>query len=281
MRWTRTSPRSSRNSRRLGLSEDTILVFTSDNGAMEAGSSLPLRGHKHTIYDGGVRLPTVIHWPRGGLVGGRKWGGLCGALDMFPTLMAMTGSAMPQTRPLDGKDIWPALRDDRPSPVESYYWVWRDEDAIRTQRWKLHRFFDRYELYDINMDETESINVAEAHPDVVGSLVGPDGLLGGFAGRRDQSSARAGSVSHGPLARWRGACRHGDRHREVAAQGSPGHLGRELEWHAIRHRLDRVRHRLLAPHDRAASLLLDTRREQLETLRSAVPARHGRGSVRA
>ena len=155
---------------KLGLLDNTIFVFTSDNGAMEAGSSLPLRGHKHTIYEGGVRLPTVFHWPNGGLVGGRKWDGLCGALDMLPTLMAMTGSEMPETRPLDGKNIWPALRDNQPSPVESYYWVWRDEDAIRTRQWKLHRFFDRFELYDITRDETESTNLADAHPDVVKSL---------------------------------------------------------------------------------------------------------------
>jgi arylsulfatase A-like enzyme len=155
---------------RLGLGENTILVFTSDNGAMEAGSSLPLRGHKHTIYDGGVRLPTVFHWPKGGLTGGSKWAGLCGALDMFPTLMAMTDSAMPKTRPLDGKNIWPALRERKASPVESYYWVWRDEDALRTPQWKLHRFFNRCELYDIIKDETESNNVAEAHPEVVKSL---------------------------------------------------------------------------------------------------------------
>jgi arylsulfatase A-like enzyme len=154
----------------LGLGENTILVFTSDNGAMEAGSSLPLRGHKHTIYDGGVRLPTAIHWPRGGLVGGRKWDGLCGALDVFPTLMAMTGSTMPPTRPLDGRNIWPALRENQPSPVESYYWVWRGQDAIRTDQWKLHRFFDRLELYDLKKDETESSNVAAAHPDVAKSL---------------------------------------------------------------------------------------------------------------
>lgn len=153
-----------------GLLDNTLFVFTSDNGAMAAGSSLPLRGHKHTIYDGGVRLPTAIHWPKGGLVGGKKWDGLCGALDMFPTLMAMTGSTMPQTRPLDGKNIWPALRDRQPSPVESYYFVWHDEDALRTPRWKLHRFFNRYELYDITRDETESNNVAGAHPDVVKSL---------------------------------------------------------------------------------------------------------------
>lgn len=154
----------------LGLRENTIIIFTSDNGAMEAGSSLPLRGHKHTIYDGGVRLPTAIYWPQGGLVGGKKWTGLCGGLDMFPTLMAMTGSTMPETRPLDGRNIWPALRDNQPSPVESYYFVWRDEDAIRTAQWKLHRFFNRFELYDINRDEFETNNVAGAHPDVVKSL---------------------------------------------------------------------------------------------------------------
>jgi len=157
---------------KLGLSENTIFVFTSDNGAMADGSSLPLRGHKHTIYDGGVRLPTAVHWPKGGLVGGEKWDGLCGALDMFPTLMAMSGSTMPQTRPLDGRNIWPALRDRKPSPVESYYWVWRGQDALRTAQWKLHRFFDRYELYDITKDETESNNIAAAHSDVVKSLTG-------------------------------------------------------------------------------------------------------------
>lgn len=154
----------------LGLIDNTIFVFTSDNGAMEAGSSLPLRGHKHTIYDGGVRLPTMIHWPDGGLVGGTKWDGLCGALDIFPTLMSMTGSAMPATRPIDGKDIWPALRANKPSPVKSYYFVWRDEDAIRTDKWKLHRFFDRIELYDMNVDEAEETNVADANPDAVALL---------------------------------------------------------------------------------------------------------------
>jgi len=155
---------------KLGLLDNTIFVFTSDNGAMEAGSSLPLRGHKHTLYDGGVRLPTVVHWPMGGLVGGRKWDRLCGALDIFPTLMVMTDSQMPETRLLDGRNIWPALRDNTPSPVESYYWVWRDCDVIRTAQWKLHRFFGRFELYDIIRDASEANNVAEANPKVVKSL---------------------------------------------------------------------------------------------------------------
>ena len=155
---------------KLGLRDNTIIVFTSDNGAMEAGSSLPLRGAKHSVYEGGVRLPTMIHWPKGGLVGGTKWSGLCGALDMFPTLMAMTGSTMPETRPLDGKNVWPALRDRAASPVDSYYWVWRDQDSLRTADWKLHRFFDRFELYDMKKDENEVTNVANAHPEIVKSL---------------------------------------------------------------------------------------------------------------
>ena len=77
---------------------------------------------------------------------------------------------MPETRPLDGKNIWPALRDGGASPVESYYWVWRGEDAIRTARWKMHRFSDRFELYDMRKDEGETTNVADTHGDVVKSL---------------------------------------------------------------------------------------------------------------
>jgi arylsulfatase A-like enzyme len=154
---------------RLGLRDNTIVVFTSDNGATKDGSNLPFRGGKHTVFEGGTRLPTVIHWPRG-KVAGRRWDGLCGALDMFPTLMAMAGLEMPATRPLDGKNIWPALRDNTASPVASYYWSWRSEDAIRTADWRLHRFFDHVELYDVRGDIGEAKDVAVAHPDVVKSL---------------------------------------------------------------------------------------------------------------
>lgn len=153
----------------LGLRENTIVVFTSDNGANKDGNNLPFKGGKHSLYEGGTHLPTVIHWPRG-KVAGRTWEGLCGALDMFPTLMAMAGLKMPGTRPLDGKNIWPALRDSTASPVESYYWAWRNEDAIRTADWRLHRFFEHVELYDIHKDIGETVNVADAHPDVVKAL---------------------------------------------------------------------------------------------------------------
>jgi len=153
----------------LGLRDNTIVIFTSDNGATKTGSNLPFRGGKHTVLEGGTRLPTVIHWPAGKLAG-RKWDGLCGALDMFPTLMAMAGLEMPETRPLDGRNIWPALRDNTASPVASYYWSWHREDVIRTADWRFHRFFDHVELYDIHADIGQTKNVAAAHPDAVKSL---------------------------------------------------------------------------------------------------------------
>lgn len=153
----------------LGLSDNTIVVFTSDNGATKDGSNLPFKGGKHSIYEGGTHLPTAVRWPNGKLTSG-SWDGLCGALDMFPTLMSMADLKMPETRPLDGKNIWPALRDQTASPVESYYWSWHNEDAIRTGDWRLHRFFDHTELYDIRNDIGETTNVADKHADVVGSL---------------------------------------------------------------------------------------------------------------
>lgn len=152
-----------------GLRDDTIVVFTSDNGATLTGNNRPLRGTKHTIYEGGVRMPSAIHWPRGGLQG-RPWKGLMSGLDMLPTLAALAGVPLPEGRPLDGRDVSAALRSDGPSPVDSVYWTWHGQDAIRTDRWKLHRFFNRVELYDIQADPGETTDVAAAQLDVVTKL---------------------------------------------------------------------------------------------------------------
>ena len=152
-----------------GLRDNTIVIFTSDNGATPHGNNKPLRGGKHSLYDGGVRMPTVIHWPAGGLQGG-SWNGLCSGLDMLPTLAALAEIQVPDGLALDGKDIAAALRTRGPSPVESVYWMWHGTDALRTQRWKLHRFATRVDLYDMEADRAETTNVAADHADVVADL---------------------------------------------------------------------------------------------------------------
>ncbi|MGL4593303.1 MAG: sulfatase family protein, partial [Thermoguttaceae bacterium] len=153
----------------LKLADNTIVVFFSDNGATPTGSNLPLRGGKHSLYEGGVHSPAVIRWPKGGLSGG-EYDGMWGCVDLFPTLVAMTGHTMPQTKPLDGKNVWTAIQNNKPSPVDNWYWAWRQHDVVRTPEWKMYRYFDRVELYDIKNDLSETTDVAAAHPDIVKKL---------------------------------------------------------------------------------------------------------------
>jgi hypothetical protein len=148
------------------LRDNTIVLFSSDNGATPNGSNRPLRGGKHSVWEGGTRVPTVVHWP-GAKLEQHTWTGLCGAMDLMPTLISMAGLSMPETRPLDGKNIWPALRESASSPVDSYYWVWHDRDAIRTADWRMHRFSHRVELYNMQADPNETTEVSEKHPEMV------------------------------------------------------------------------------------------------------------------
>jgi hypothetical protein len=129
-----------------------------------------LTAEETTLLEGGTRLVAAMHWPRGGLVGGQAWEGLCGACDLLPTLADMCGLSPPAKNPLDGRNIWPALQARGPSPVESYYWAWRNQDAIRTADWRLHRFFDHFELHDIRQDVGQTNNLADTRPDIVREL---------------------------------------------------------------------------------------------------------------
>ena len=150
----------------LGLRDNTVVLFFSDNGATQTGSNAPLRLGKHSAYEGGIHSPAAIRWPAGRLTQ-RKYDGLMGYLDVMPTFLSMAGLPPVKGRPVDGRDVWPALRSNGASPVESYYWVWDDYDVVRTAQWKLFRYFERVELYDIRNDLSETTNVADRHPEVV------------------------------------------------------------------------------------------------------------------
>ena len=155
---------------RLGLDDNTIVVWLSDNGATGAGSNAPFRGNKHSLWEGGVHLPCFVRW-NGKIEAGTQWKGLCGAMELMPTLGAMTGVAIPKkTKPLDGKNIWPAIKTGAASPVDSYYWALSFDDALRTDRWKAKRYCDRTELYDLNNDPGETTDVSTKYPDVLADM---------------------------------------------------------------------------------------------------------------
>jgi arylsulfatase A-like enzyme len=153
----------------VGIRENTIVWYFSDNGGLPEGSSLPFRGHKHKTFEGGVHVPASIRWPATGFNGGR-FDGMLGHLDVMPTLAGLLEKSLQTARPIDGVDCSDALRNGGDTPVKDYYWAWRDHEVARTSRWKLFQYIGRTELYDMAHDVEESSNVASANPGVVAQL---------------------------------------------------------------------------------------------------------------
>jgi arylsulfatase A-like enzyme len=163
--------------RSLGLDDDTLVVFTSDNGSRardEGGSNAPLRGTKATTWEGGMRVPGIARWP-GRIAPGHTTSELATAMDLYPTLARLCGAELPTDRTIDGRDITGLLFDPAAvSPHEVFlYYFMEDLEAIRDRRWKLHvarRGAAVNELYDLVADPGETTDVAPAHPEVVRAL---------------------------------------------------------------------------------------------------------------
>jgi arylsulfatase A-like enzyme len=170
--------------KRQGLDENTLVVFTSDNGSRakgEGGSNAPLRGSKATTWEGGQRVPFIVRWP-GKVASGRVCDELVTSMDFLPTLARLAGTTEPRDRKVDGKDISPLIFGESgatsPHEVFGYYMLQRLH-AIRKGKWKLHfaagPMFARIpdpvnELYDLESDIGEERNLYDAHPDIVAEL---------------------------------------------------------------------------------------------------------------
>jgi arylsulfatase A-like enzyme len=163
---------------RLGLTENTLVVFTSDNGAADdrrligrghAGSNAPLRGHKGTTFEGGQRVPCLAAWP-GTIRPGRESGELATNLDFVPTFARLAGGHPPDDRVLDGRDLTDLLLAGGASPHRDFpYYRSGELQAVRDRRFKLH--LSSGQLYDLLADPAETVDVATAEPGAVRTLV--------------------------------------------------------------------------------------------------------------
>jgi arylsulfatase A len=157
----------------LGLEDDTLVIFTSDNGSRmqgQGGSNGLLRGIKGTTWEGGMRVPMIARWP-GKVPAGAVCGELTLALDLCPTLAAVEGGRIPTDRIIDGKDIRPILFGEGGAKSEhDAFFFYRMEvlEAVRSGKWKLH--LRREELYDLQSDIGETHDVYAEHPDIVAAL---------------------------------------------------------------------------------------------------------------
>lgn len=169
-----------------GLTEDTIILFSSDNGPHEEGghvmeyfdSNGPLRGMKRDLYEGGVRVPTIVKWP-GKVAAGTESDVLSGFQDVFPTLTEVGGADTPEN--LDGISLVPVLTGKSESHKHHQYLYWEfqergGKECITDGTWKLVALDTMkpsgpiFELYDISQDPTEQNDVAKDHPEIVEKL---------------------------------------------------------------------------------------------------------------
>lgn len=186
----------------LGLSEHTLLLFFSDNGGLKsrfdkipllaqsklslyedselqyiATSNAPLRAEKGTLYEGGIREPLLVKWP-GKIKAGSHSDALVSSVDFFPSFLEVAGITKLKTQELDGESILPVLLGKEKPASRSLYWhypVYHHDlpaGAIRKGKWKLIEIFteNRFELYDLEKDVSESKDLASTHPELVKEL---------------------------------------------------------------------------------------------------------------
>jgi len=163
----------------LGLAEDTLVLFTSDNGPTFNGgtdseffqSAAGLRGLKTQLYEGGIRIPLVARWP--GTIPAGTVSDLPSAFwDFLPTFAELTGQALPG--PTDGVSILPALLGEAENQEnrEFLYWEFQGRQAVRMGDWKSYRRASdgEFELFDLGTDGGETSNVASEYPEVVSRI---------------------------------------------------------------------------------------------------------------
>jgi arylsulfatase A-like enzyme len=192
-----------------GLREDTLVIFTSDNGAWFEGSTQGLRGRKGMPFEGGQRVPMIVSWPRR-LPAGTTVEAPAMNIDVFPTVLRLAGLDLPSDRIIDGRDLWGVMSGENPAAPHETLLFFDDKviGGARADRWKYYRHVDRYYwpvpldrpdtfagrraagykysdpqtgretrlvaddpmLYDLQLDPAESYNVADRHPEVVESV---------------------------------------------------------------------------------------------------------------
>ncbi|MAI74375.1 MAG: arylsulfatase [Rhodopirellula sp.] len=189
--------------KKLGLQDDTVVIFTSDNGpaitAMHPhGSAGPFRDKKGTVYEGGIRVPGIVRWP-GRIAAGSKSDVPISALDFLPTLCELGQATLPTERELDGISLLPLLNDEPLRRKKPLYWQFNRAKglakvAVRDGRWKLLASITQpgpstgadlsqlemqaiknarlkdFELYDLGADVSESEDRSDVEPIVLDRL---------------------------------------------------------------------------------------------------------------
>ena len=157
---------------RNGLSQNTLVIFTNDNGGEWLSRNAPLRARKNTLWEGGIRVPMILRWP-GVLPANRVSSQVAITMDLTATILKATSTAVPETHKLEGIDLAPILSGR--SPVVARELFWRRprpflQRAVRSGNWKLFWEGQQLYLYDLSKDPGETTDLTASHEEVVRKL---------------------------------------------------------------------------------------------------------------
>jgi arylsulfatase A len=161
----------------LKLSDNTIVLFTTDNGPNTNRYNGGMKGRKGSENEGGARVPLFVRWP-GHVKAGQTIEEISSHIDLLPTLVELCGVAMPKTLPLDGISIAPLLMGETSDWADRMIFTFkfprRDgvtvPGSVRTQRWRAVKGRGRWELYDMPVDPGQKKDVSKRYPGITKKL---------------------------------------------------------------------------------------------------------------
>lgn len=154
-----------------GIAKDTLVVFWSDNGGplAQGADNGPLRMGKATVFEGGIRVPAIWHWPSKLKAGSSAQ--MMAIWDVLPTLAAACGITPRTARPLDGVNVWPELSEGSATLRDNWFWAVHEgatrQLALRDGRWKYVRIGEQEMLFDLATDPSEKADRAAQEPELV------------------------------------------------------------------------------------------------------------------
>jgi arylsulfatase A-like enzyme len=149
-----------------GQLDNTLIVFTSDNGGERFSDNWPLVGGKMDLTEGGIRVPWIAHWPQG-IAPGRVSAQTCMTMDWSATLLELGGAKPAPDHPWDGVSLAPLLRDPAHTQERPLFWRMnhRGQRAMRLGPWKYLRVDGNDYLFNLDQDARERANLGKRHPD--------------------------------------------------------------------------------------------------------------------
>jgi len=259
----------------LNLTDNTIVIYLSDNGPNGFRWNGGMKGRKGSVDEGGVRVPFFIRWP-GRIQAGMIIPEIAGAIDLLATLTDLAGIANYQTLPLDGISLRPLLfQMDDPWPERLYFNYFNNKTSVRSQRFRLD---DRGRLFDMDIDPGQQLDVSERFPEVAEQLSGAKkNFLEKVASELPRKDDRPFTLGHPDFEFAQFPARDGIPHGNIQRSGRAPNDSYFTNW---TNEADRITWdvEVLSAGDYRVEVYYTCPREDLG---STIELRHGDASIRA